>query len=157
MVLSEGRILLHLGTEVSDLDFTKSVVINGAPTPGILSRNNETTVELPSGGSIATAGLIQQKSQQVINGLPGLLDVPILGTLFRSRDYQRNETELMIIVTPVIVKPVAASALAKPDDGFTDASDPQAWLLGRMNKLYATPGNPEARHDYRGRVGFIQD
>ena len=63
----------------------------------------------------------------------------------------------MIIVTPIIVKPVAANALAKPDDGFTDASDPQGWLLGRMNKLYATPSNPEARRDYHGRVGFIQD
>ncbi len=157
VVLSEGRILLHIGTEVSDLDFSRSVVINGAPTPGLLSRNNETTIELPSGGSIATAGLIQQTSQQIINGLPGLLNIPILGALFRSRDYQRNETELMIIVTPIIVKPVAANALAKPDDGFTDASDPQGWLLGRMNKLYATPSNPEARRDYHGRVGFIQD
>lgn len=157
VVLSEGRILLHVGTEVSDLDFTHGAIVGGVSTPGLLTRNNETTVELPSGGSIATAGLIQQKSLQVINGLPGLLNIPILGTLFRSRDYQKQETELMIIVTPIIVKPVAASALAKPDDGFTDASDPQAWLLGRMNKLYATPSNPEARRDYHGRVGFIQD
>ncbi len=157
VVLSEGRILLHVGTEVSDLDFTHGAIVGGVSTPGLLSRNNETTIELPSGGSIATAGLIQQKSLQVINGLPGLLNIPILGTLFRSRDYQKEETELMIIVTPIIVKPVAASALAKPDDGFTDASDPQAWLLGRMNKLYATPSNPEARRDYHGRVGFIQD
>ncbi len=157
VVLSEGRILLHVGTEVSDLDFTHGAIVGGVSTPGLLSRNNETTIELPSGGSIATAGLIQQKSLQVINGLPGLLNIPILGTLFRSRDYQKSETELMIIVTPIIVKPVAASALAKPDDGFTDASDPQAYLLGRMNKLYATPGNPQARRDYHGRVGFIQD
>ena len=112
---------------------------------------------MPSGGSIATAGLIQQQTLQTINGLPGLLDLPILGTLFRSRDYQRQETELIIIVTPIIVKPVAAAAFAKPDDGFTDASDPQAWLLGRMNKLYATPSNPEAIRQYRGRAGFIQD
>ena len=114
-------------------------------------------MELPSGGSLATAGLLRQQSLQAINGLPGLLNIPILGTLFRSRDYQRHETELLIIVTPVIVKPVAASQLARPDDGFTDASDPQAWLLGRMNKLYATPSNPEAVKNYRGRVGFIQD
>ena len=158
VVLSEGRILLHLATEVTDLDFTKGVIIGGAPTPGLIVRKNDTTIELPSGGSIATAGLIRQQSQQVINGLPGLLNIPILGTLFRSRDFQKNETELIIIVTPFIVKPVAQTALARPDDGFTDASDPQAWLLGRMNRLYAQPTNPQAIKDYRGpRVGFIQD
>lgn len=157
IVLSEGRILLHLATEIADLDFQRAVIIGGAPTPGLLTRRNETTIELPSGGSIATAGLIQQKSQAVINGFPGLLNIPILGSLFRSRDYQRNETELIIIVTPVIVKPVAANALVKPDDGFADSSDPQAYLLGRINRLVATPGNPEARRNYRGRIGFIQD
>ena len=158
VVLSEGRILLHLATEVTDIDFTKSVIIGGAPTPGLIVRKNDTTIELPSGGSIATAGLIRQQSQQVINGLPGLLNIPILGTLFRSRDYQRNESELIVIVTPIIVKPVAPGTLARPDDGFTDASDPQAWLLGRMNRLYAQPTNPQAIKDYRGpRVGFIQD
>ena len=157
VVLSEGRILLHLATEVADIDYSHAVNIGGVSTPGLITRQNDTTVELPSGGSIATAGLIQQASTQVINGLPGLLNIPILGALFRSRDYQRNETELIVIVTPIIVKPVAANAIARPDDGFTDASDPQAWLLGRMNKLYATPSNPEAVRNYRGRVGFIQD
>ena len=157
VVLSEGRILLHLATEVSDLDFAHSVTISGSPTPALLVRRNETTVELPSGGSIATAGLIQQQSAQVINGLPGLLNLPILGALFRSRDYQKSESELIIIVTPIIVKSVRPNAIAKPDDGFSDASDPQAWLLGRMNRLYATPSNPEAAKNYRGRVGFIQD
>ena len=157
VVLSEGRILLHLATEVADIDYSHAVNIGGVSTPGLITRQNDTTVELPSGGSIATAGLIQQTSTQVINGLPGLLNIPILGALFRSRDYQRNETELIVIVTPIIVKPVAANAIARPDDGFTDASDPQAWLLGRMNKLYATPSNPEAVRNYRGRVGFIQD
>lgn len=157
VVLSEGRILLHLATEVADIDYAHAVVVGGVPTPGIITRQNETTIELPSGGSIASAGLIQQRSQQVINGLPGLLNVPILGTLFRSRDYQRNETELIIIVTPIIVKPVAPNQIARPDDGFTDASDPQTWLLGRMNRLYATPSNPEAAKNFRGRVGFIQD
>ncbi len=157
VVLSEGRILLHIATEVADIDYSHAVNIDGVSTPGLITRQNETTVELPSGGSIAAAGLIQQKTTQVINGTPGLLAIPILGTLFRSRDYQRNETELMIIVTPIIVRPVAANALAKPDDGFTDATDPQTWLLGRMNKLYATPSNPEAAKNYHGHVGFIQD
>ena len=157
VVLSEGRIMLRLATEVTDIDPTVAVTIQGVPTPGLLTRKNETTIELPSGGSIATAGLMRQQTLQSINGFPGLLNIPILGTLFRSRDYQRHETELLIIVTPVIVKSVAANALAKPDDGFTDASDPQAWLLGRVNKLYATPSNPEAARNYRGGVGFIQD
>ena len=158
VVLSEGRILLHIGTEVTDIDYSHAVNIDGVSTPGVITRKNDTTVELPSGGSVAAAGLIQQKSTQVINGTPGLLNIPILGALFRSRDYQRNETELMIIVTPIIVKPVSQTALARPDDGFTEASDPQAWLLGRMNRLYAQPTNPQALKDYHGpRVGFIQD
>ena len=157
VIMSEGRILLHLATEVTDIDFQNSVTIQGVPTPGLRTRKNETTVELPSGGSIATAGLIQQQTRQAINGLPGLLNIPILGTLFRSRDYLRQETELIVIVTPIIVKAVKPNEIARPDDGFAEASDPQTWLLGRVNKLYATPGNPEAVKNYRGRVGFIQD
>jgi pilus assembly protein CpaC len=157
VILSEGRILLHLATEVTDIDYSDSVTIQGVSTPGLRTRKNETTIELPSGGSIATAGLLQQQTQQVINGLPGLLNIPILGSLFRSRDYLRQETELMIIVTPIIVKAVKANEIARPDDGFAASSDPQAWLLGRMNRLYATPDNPEAVKNYRGRVGFIQD
>ncbi len=144
IVLAEGRILLHLSTEVTDIDFSKEVTIQGVPTPGLLTRKNTTSIELPSGGSIASAGLLQQQTAQVINGLPGLMNLPILGTLFRSRDYQRQETELMIIVTPYIIKPVALSELSKPDDGFADASDPQTILLGRINKLYASPTNPQA-------------
>ena len=157
VVLAEGRILLHLATEVTEIDTQNGQLISGTLVPAFLTRKNETTVEIPSGGSIASAGLLQTKSQQVINGLPGLLDLPILGALFRSNDYQKQETELMIIVTPYIVKPVKPNEIAKPTDGFTDASDPQTWLLGRVNQLYATPGNPEAIKDYKGPVGFIQD
>jgi pilus assembly protein CpaC len=157
IVLAEGRILLHLSTEVTDIDYSKTVTVQGVPTPGLLTRKNTTSIELPSGGSIATAGLLQTATAQVINGLPGLMNLPILGTLFRSRDYQRSETELMIIVTPYIVKPVTASELPRPDDGFADASDPQTVLLGRINKLYASPTNPEAVQNYKGRIGFIQD
>ncbi len=156
-VLAEGRIELHLATEVSELDPAHGATIFGAFVPGLLTRRNATTVEIPSGGSIASAGLLETRSHQAFNGLPGLLDLPVLGTLFRSRDYQRDETELMIIVTPYIVKPVQANQIAKPTDGFADASDPQAWLLGRINKLYASPGNQEAIQDYKGPVGFIQD
>ncbi len=157
VVLAEGRILLHLATEVTEIDPQNGTTVFGTVVPGFFTRKNETTVEVPSGGSIASAGLLQTTTRQAINGLPGLLDLPILGALFRSRDYRRQETELMIIVTPYIVKPVGPNEIARPTDGFTDSSDPQAWLLGQVNLLYATPGNPEAMKDYKGPVGFIQD
>jgi len=157
VVLSEGRILLHLSTEVTDINYATQTTINGTPVPGLLTRKNATSVELPSGGSIASAGLLQTQTSQVINGLPGLMNLPILGTLFRSRDYQKQETELLIVVTPYIVKPVSASQLPRPDDGFSDASDPQTALLGRINRLYASPNNPQAIQNFKGKIGFIQD
>jgi pilus assembly protein CpaC len=157
VVLAEGRILLHLATEVTEIDQQNSFLINGTIVPAFLTRKNETSVEIPSGGSIASAGLLQTRSQQIINGLPVLLDLPILGALFRSNDYKKQETELMIIVTPYIIKPAKPDEIAKPTDGFADASDPQAWLLGRVNQLYASPGNPQAIQDYKGPVGFILD
>ncbi len=157
VVLSSGRISLRLATEVSEIDPATSSIINGASVPGFRTRRHETTVELPSGGSLATAGLIQNGSNQAQNGTPGVMNLPILGQLFRSRDYQRQETEMLIIVTPYLVKPVPASALARPDDNFSDANDPQAWLLGRVNKLYSTTDNPEAAAHFSGRVGFIHD
>jgi pilus assembly protein CpaC len=157
VVLSAGRIQLHVATEVTELDFQNSAIIQGVAVPGLRTRKNETTVEVPSGGSIASAGFLQTSSQQVINGLPGAMNLPILGALFRSRDYQRNETELMIIVTPYLMHATSAKLLPKPDDGFADASDPQSWLLGRINRLYASPNNPEALKNFNGRVGFIQD
>ncbi|MDI9848450.1 type II and III secretion system protein family protein [Rhodoblastus sp. 17X3] len=157
VVLASGRISLRLATEVSDIDPATSASISGTVVPGFRTRRHDTTVELPTGGSIATAGLIESSSNQAINGVPGAMNLPILGGLFRSRDYQRKETELMIIVTPYLVKAVPASALARPDQNFADANDPQAWLLGRVNKLYSTTDNPEAARHLNGRVGFIHD
>ncbi len=157
VVLSAGRIQLHIATEVTELDYQKSAIIQSVAVPGLLTRKNETTLEVPSGGSVASAGFLQTTSQQVINGLPGAMNLPILGSLFRSRDYQRNETELMIIVTPYLMHATSAQLLPKPDDGFADASDPQTWLLGRINRLYASPNNPEALKNFNGRIGFIQD
>lgn len=157
VVVSEGRILLRLATEVTEVDPTQTVTISSVSVPGFRTRKNETSVELPSGGSLVTAGLITSNSRQAINGIPGLINLPILGSLFRSRDYQRNETELMIVVTPYIAKSVAPSEVQRPDDGFADASDPQAWLLGRVNRLYSSRSNPEAVRNWKGRFGFIQD
>lgn len=157
VVLSPGRILLRLATEVTEIDPTQTVTIASVAVPGFRTRKNETTVELPSGGSLATAGLITNNSRQAINGLPGLINLPILGALFRSRDYQRQETELLVMVTPYIARASAPNEIARPDDGFADSSDPQAWLLGRVNRLYSTRSNPEAVQNLRGRFGFIQD
>ncbi|WP_246728996.1 type II and III secretion system protein family protein [Methylosinus sp. RM1] len=157
VVLAEGRILLHLATEVTEVDYQGAQTYNGVTVPGFKTRKNETSVELPSGASIATAGLLQQKSDQAVNGLPGLLNLPVIGTLFRSRDYLRNETELLIVITPYIARSIQARDVARPDDGFADATDPQAWLLGRVNRLYANPQHPQAVPRLKGRIGFIQD
>jgi pilus assembly protein CpaC len=157
VVLSEGRILLRIATEVTELDQQNSFTYAGVTVPGFRTRKHETSVELPSGGSIATAGLLQQSARNSINGLPAVMNLPILGTLFRSRDYQRQETELLIVVTPYIVRPVSPNEIARPDDGFADASDPQGWLLGRVNRLYSSRNNPEAVQNYKGRFGFITD
>lgn len=157
IVLSEGRISLRLATEVTEVDVQNSYTYANVSVPGFKSRKNETTVELPSGGSIATAGLITQKSAQSITGIPGLINLPILGALFRSRDYLRNETELLVIVTPYISRPLTQQEVARPDDGFADASDPQGWLLGRVNRIYASRNNPQIMQNFKGRVGFIHD
>ncbi len=156
-VLSEGRISLHLSTEVTEPDGLQAASYACSNQVGFRTRTNSTTVELPSGGSIVTAGLIQQTSKQAIAGMPGLMNLPILGALFRSRDYQRQETELMIIVTPYLAKALRPDQISKPDDGFTDATDPQSWLLGRMNRIYSTADNPELIRNYKGKVGFIND
>jgi pilus assembly protein CpaC len=157
VVLSEGRILLRVATEVTEVDPTTVVTFNTSSVPSFRTRKNETSVELPSGGSIVSAGLIQTSSRSMINGLPGLMNLPILGTLFRSRDYQRQETELMIIITPFIAKPTKPNEIARPTDGFADPTDPQAVLLGRVNRLYSTTSNPQVIRNFNGRVGFITD
>ncbi|VUD70312.1 type II and III secretion system protein family protein [Methylobacterium symbioticum] len=161
VVQSENRISIRVGTEVSEIDPQNSYsFVSGNSTtavPGLTVRNSETTVELPSGGTMMTAGLIQQKSKAAIAGLPGLINLPILGALFRSRDYQRQETELMIMVTPYIAKPIEPRQVSRPDDGFVEATDGQAVLLGQINRLYGVAGAKPLGRGYRGRVGFITD
>jgi len=157
VVLSQGRIQLRIATEVTDIDSTKQITVLGTAIPAFRTRRNETTVELPSGGSIASAGLISTETQQAINGVPGLMNLPVLGALFRSRDYQRDETELLIIVTPYIVHAVDPHDVVRPDANYVDATDPQTWLLGRVNRLYSSSGNSQRIENYTGKVGFIND
>ena len=159
VVLTEGRISLRVMTEVSEVS-TENALSGGAggtTIPSIKTRRAETTLEIPSGGSMAMAGLIQEQTKQAINGLPGLSQVPVLGTLFRSRDYVNKQTELMVLVTPYVVRAVAQKDLSRPDDGFAAASDPQADLLGSINRIYGVPGRVEPARNYRGTYGFITD
>jgi len=166
VVLTAGRISLHVMTEVSELSNDNSVTLSQALTsstvnsiviPSIKTRRAETTLEIPSGGAMAMAGLIQDQTKQAINGMPGLMQLPVLGALFRSRDYVNNQTELMVLVTPYVVRAVAQKDLSRPDDGFTAVSDPQADLLGSINRIYGVPGRTEPARNYRGQYGFITD
>jgi pilus assembly protein CpaC len=162
VVLSEGRISLRVMTEVSELSSENSITLaqasgDGLTVPSIKTRRAETTLEIPSGGSMAMAGLIQEQTKQAINGLPGMSQIPLLGTLFRSRDYVNRQTELMVLVTPYVVRAVAQKDLSRPDDGFAAVSDPQADLLGSINRIYGVPGKPEPERKYRGTYGFITD
>lgn len=171
VVLGEGRISLRISTEVSELsnegafvsqggavtDSNGNVVnINGVTIPALRVRRAETTVELPSGGSLVMAGLISDQTRQNIDGVPGVKDVPILGTLFRSRDYQNNETELVVIVTPYLVDATSRDKLALPTDGFAPASDMETILLGRLNATYGVEGRQDMkRGKLEGPVGFV--
>ena len=159
VVLTEGRISLRVMTEVSEVS-TENALLGGAggtTIPSIKTRRAETTLEIPSGGAMAMAGLIQDQTKQAVNGLPGLSQVPVLGSLFRSRDFVNNQTELMVLVTPYVVRAVAQKDLSRPDDGFASSSDPQADLLGSINRIYGIPGRVEPVRNYRGTYGFITD
>ncbi len=171
VVLSEGRISLRISTEVSELSSEGAYVQEGATytdadgnivsvpgltIPALRVRRAETTVELPSGGSLVMAGLLQESLRQNIDGFPGLKDTPVLGALFRSRDYQNYETELVIIVTPYLVDPVHMSELTLPTTGFVPASDAETILMGRLNEVYGPKDRP-AEGGIEGPVGYIME
>ena len=168
VVLSPGRISLQISTEDSELATTGAFTLQGGTSvvngqtvtspgltiPALSVRRAETTVELPSGGSFAIAGLMQHQTKQVIDGFPGLKDMPVLGALFRSRDFQNDETELVMMVTAYLVTPTTEVALAAPTDGYVAPSDPETLLLGRLNSVYKKtdkPLTPEAA----APVGFV--
>jgi pilus assembly protein CpaC len=177
VVLSPGRISLKVRTSVSEPTTEGSVTAPGGPpakNPGLFGgifepRTNlpgtnlisirkrlaDTTVELPSGGSMMIAGLVRDDVRQAVQGVPGLSKIPVLGTLFRSRDFVRNETELVILITPYLSKPVARAALAKPDDNFNPASDGAGMFLGRINRVYGTMKTDKPDGRYHGMVGYI--
>ncbi len=159
VVLTEGRISLKVMTEVSEVSMENALTggQNGTTIPSIKTRRADTTLEVPSGGSIAMAGLIQEQTKQAINGMPGVDQIPILGQLFRSQDFVNNETELMVIVTPYVVRAVAQKELSRPDDGFAPASDAQSALLARVNRIYGVAARGEPIGATPVNFGFIID
>jgi pilus assembly protein CpaC len=161
VVLSGGRISLQVSVEVSELTQTGGITL-GAGTPSAISiaglnvRRVQNTVEIPSGGSMMIAGLLQESTRQTIDALPGIGGLPVLGQLFRSRDYLSGETELVVIVEPFIVTPTSADRLQTPADGLRIASDAQTIFFGQLNQAYGSPApTASATAGWQGPVGYV--
>ena len=160
VVLSEGRINLQVKVEVSELNPSGGLTIGaGTPSsitlPGLTVRRSDTTVEIPSGGAMMIAGLLQETTRQAVDSLPGLTNVPVLGTLFRSRDYLMGETELVVIVEPYIVNPTAPSRMQSPADGLRMATDAQTIFFGQLNQVYGSPAPGGSTSGWQGPVGYV--
>jgi len=132
-VLADGRISLRVRPEVSQLSSEGSVTISGTTIPALQVRRAETTVELGSGQSFMIAGLLQNDHNNAISKAPGVGDMPVLGALFRSNAFKRNETELVIVITPYLVKPVNANDIVLPTDGYKAPTDLDQILFGQLS------------------------
>jgi pilus assembly protein CpaC len=132
IVLSDDRISLRVTPEVSEIDFSTAVAAGGVAVPGLTSRRLSTTIELADGQSFALGGLLQQNAREIVNKFPVLGDIPVLGTLFRSKSFQKNETELIIIATVHLVKPVDMTQQTLPTDEYVEPDDFEFYLLGRL-------------------------
>ncbi|MGH6718801.1 MAG: type II and III secretion system protein family protein [Alphaproteobacteria bacterium] len=154
VVLSENSISLQVQTEVSQLSAAGAITLSSITVPALSVRRASTTVNLPSGGSLVIAGLLQNDIRNSVDGFPGLKDIPVLGALFRSVDFQRDETELVITVTPYLVRPIGENALSLPTDGFAPASDVDLYFLGRLHGTYA-PSETHGAAGYQGPIGYI--
>jgi pilus assembly protein CpaC len=159
VVVAPGRISLQLSSEVSELSNTGSFLLaagtQGLSIPALSVRRTQTTIELPSGGSFAVAGLLQHNTKQVIDGFPGVKDLPVLGALFRSRDFADDQTELVVLVSAYLVEPTSEAALSAPTDGFVAPSDPETLLLGRLNATYKKKDDKPLSPQASAPVGFI--
>lgn len=159
VILDDGRISLKVNPEVSELNFADGVELAGTRVPAIDTRRASTTVELASGQTFAIAGLLQQQRQQNLQKLPGLGDVPVLGALFRSQEFQKGQTELTIIVTPYIVEPSSAPSLVSPADGMPPPNDIERIFFGRFHgEMTARQQRAHAKlkgRELAGPAGFM--
>lgn len=161
VVLSGGRISMQVSAEVSELTNEGGFTLGAGTTSsvtlqGLQVRRVESTVEMPSGGAMMIAGLLKESSRQTIDSLPGAGGLPVLGALFRSRDYTSGETELVIIAEPYIVTPTSPGRMQTPADGLRFAGDLQSTLFGQLNQAYGTPA-PTAvgGAGWQGPVGYV--
>jgi pilus assembly protein CpaC len=161
VVIAPGRIWLKVSTEVSALSAQNSVVVpfgdDSFQILGLATRRANSTIELPSGGGIMIAGLLQNDIESSVNGVPGLMDLPILGSLFRSTSFQRNETELVILVNVMLAKPVDPDLLASPTDGFAPSHDLDRYFLGNLQSIYVKrpPEGSQPSEGPKGPIGYI--
>ncbi|HYH17402.1 MAG TPA: type II and III secretion system protein family protein [Azospirillum sp.] len=154
-MLSNERISMRVRPEVSELDFANGIQLSQFVIPALRTRRAETTIELGSGQSFAIAGLLQNNLNETMDKFPGLGDIPILGTLFRSSRFQRNESELVIIVTPYVVRPASGpSQLSAPTDSFSPAPFIDRVLFGRLTQPGPGP-RPPAQLKLNGPVGYV--
>ncbi len=156
VVLNSGRISLRIRTEISDISNRGAIFTGAFRIPGRSIRSAQSTVELPSGGSIMMAGLIQSISDTNVEGVPGLKDIPLLGALFRQNQTETNENELIIVVTATLVKPITRRRdVASPIDNIAPPSDYDIYALGRIQSRFGVPGNNSLARDLKGPIGYI--
>lgn len=161
VVLSGGRISLKISTEISELT-TQGAFTLGSSTsgtsltiPALTVRRAETSIELPSGGSMMIAGLIQQTTRENLDALPGVGAVPVIGSLFRSRDFLSGDTEMVVIVTAYVVDPNNPGAFQTPADGLQFAGDAETLLFGKLNKVVGAPPGANTGRAYQGPIGYV--
>jgi pilus assembly protein CpaC len=159
-VLSNKKISMQVAPEVSDLDFSRALTISGFVVPSLTTRRVSTVIELGDGQSFAIAGLLKEDIREVISKFPVLGDIPILGALFRSSNFQKNETELIIIVTPHLVKPLDMAKQTLPTDQFIEPDDFEFYLLGNLEgkektKSPAPQSSSGKTHGLEGSFGHI--
>jgi pilus assembly protein CpaC len=129
-VLDEGKIAMRVNPEVSELDYTNGVQVNGFTIPGLRTRRMSTHLEVKDGQTFAMAGLIKDQDRNIVNKYPVLGEIPILGTLFRSSNFQHDQSELVVLVTPHLAKPLAPGTARLPDDKWVAPSEFESYLLG---------------------------
>lgn len=171
VVLSEGRMSLRVSTEVSELSNAGSLSLSSTLNiPALKVRRAETTVEMSSGSSLMIAGLLQNNYKQAIDSLPGLTTLPVLGTLFRSRDFLNEETEMVVLITPYIVNPTSPDLMQTPADRLEIAHDMQTVLMGKLNQVVEEKKQKVAKKSgvapsaittkaepYRAPIGYVID